>query len=504
MSTRLSTSALKTLSSHIPVPKYSRTKPAAIVHVGVGNFCRAHLFENTHKYNQNCKGNEWLIHGVGVLNNSSEREAFKKMESSEYLYGLLTLPSKSAEIIGSMCSYDWVPNSAASLENAAQALSSPDSRIISLTITEKGYCTDTNGNIDFENADLMHDVQTLKGGDRASSFKTALGLVVEGLSRRQEANAGPITILSCDNLPSNGDALRSILSELISATRPELLEYTTNQVTFPNSMVDRITPGVTDDTVRLFEAETNVFDPLPVVAEDFTQWVVEDNFIAGRPKWEAVEENNILFVDDCEPYEAMKLGLLNASHTAMAYVSILAGHEKVDQSMGDEDVYNFVKTYMDMATSTVPDVPGVDLEEYKETLRYRFCNLSDDLSRLAQDGSKKMIGFVLPSLVIKLENGESTEQIAGVVASWICYLNQFPDLVDDPRSAELIDLGKLVVESCSRPCDGEAGEATRTFVHATLGGLTGTSEQFMAQIEEHVYDNQTKGAESLLQKSFSS
>merc|ERR1711991_129444 len=261
-----------------------------------------------------------------------------------------------------------------------------------------------------------------------------------------------------------------------------------------------ITPGVDKSTVRLFEETTNVFDPLPVVAEDFTQWVVEDNFIAGRPNWEAVEENNVLFVEDCEPYEAMKLGLLNASHTAMAYVSILAGHEKVDQSMGDERVYEFVKSYMDMATSTIPDVPGIDLEEYKKTLRFRFLNLSDDLSRLAQDGSKKMIGFVLPSLIIKLQRGEPIDQIAGVVASWVCYLNRFEDAVDDPRKSELIALGKLVVESCSQSHDEKVSASTRNFVSATLGDTVRDSDHFAMQLEKYVFEIEKYGPEKLLEK----
>ena len=267
----------------------------------------------------------------------------------------------------------------------------------------------------------------------------------------------------------------------------ELLAYVEENISFPNSMVDRITPGVTDETVSMFEKQTNVADPLPVIAEDFTQWVVEDNFLAGRPSWEDIEDNNILFVDDCEPYECMKLRLLNASHSAMAYLSILAGHTKVDEALTNDNVYQYVKSYMDMATSTVPDVPGIDVEEYKKILRFRFSNLSDDLSRLAQDGSKKMIGFILPSLEIKLQNNESTEQIASVIASWICYLNEMDENdIDDPRKNELIDLSRKIMSDSS---------TIKEFIHSTLGDHISKEEQFLQQIKKYLNIIENDGVE---------
>ena len=203
-----------------------------------------------------------------------------------------------------------------------------------LTTNKENKTTATNNN---------NNIATL-----SSSYKTSLGLLIEGLiQRKANESAGPVTILSCDNLPSNGDVLKSILLEFILKTdNDELLAYVEENISFPNSMVDRITPGVTDETVSMFEKQTNVADPLPVIAEDFTLWVVEDNFLAGRPSWEYIEDNNILFVDDCEPYECMKLRLLNASHSAMAYLSILAGHTKVDEALTNDNVYQYVKSYI--------------------------------------------------------------------------------------------------------------------------------------------------------------
>ena len=183
----------------------------------------------------------------------------------------------------------------------------------------------------------------------------------------------------------------------------------------------------------------------------------------------------------------MKLRLLNASHSAMAYLSILAGHTKVDEALTNDNVYQYVKSYMDMATSTVPDVPGIDVEEYKKILRFRFSNLSDDLSRLAQDGSKKMIGFILPSLEIKLQNNESTEQIASVIASWICYLNEMDENdIDDPRKNELIDLSRKIMSDSS---------TIKEFIHSTLGDHISKEEQFLQQIKKYLNIIENDGVE---------
>ena len=209
-----------------------------------------------------------------------------------------------------------------------------------------------------------------------------------------------------------------------------------------------------------------------------------------------------MFVEDCEPYECMKLRLLNASHTAMAYVSILAGLEKVDDSMGDESVYGYVKSYMDMATSTVPRVPGIDLEEYKSVLRFRFSNLSDDLSRLAQDGSKKMVGFVLPSLEIRLEKQQSTEIIATVVASWVHYLTKHANVVDDPRKDELVSLATAIMASVS--CKDKEGTrlATTGFIRSTLGEHIAQEDKFVKEVESYIYLIDHNGAKTAVLDKF--
>ena len=512
---KLSASALKTISKRVRVPNYKRDAVPGIVHFGVGNFCRAHLFEYTHHFNNQTVGSvptadePWLIHGVGVIDNDYEKESFEKMESSDFLYGLLTLPSNQSEVIGSLCSYDWAPRSSAALTSAIDSISRCETKIISLTITEKGYCMDIDGSLDFSNPDVLHDVQFLTSnqdsrGNTTPCFKTSLGLLIEGLRQRMKnRSAGPVTIMSCDNLPSNGKVLKSILVDFIKRTKNlKLLNYVEENITFPNSMVDRITPGVTEESILLFEKETNIADPWPVIAEDFTQWVVEDNFVAGRPSWEAIEGSNILFVEDCEPYECMKLRLLNASHTAMSYVSILAGLEKVDDSMADESVYGYVKSYMDMATSTVPEVPGIDLEEYKSVLRFRFSNLSDDLSRLVQDGSKKMVGFVLPSLEIRLEKQQSTEIIATVVASWVHYLTKHANDIDDPRKDELVSLATGILDSVS--CEDNEGTrlATTGFIRSTLGEHIAQEDKFVKEVESYIYLIDQNGAKTAVLDKF--
>lgn len=246
----LSASTIKTISKYVNnIPKYKRNVVPSIVHFGVGNFCRAHLFQNTHRVNNQITDSEctpsqpWLIHGIGVLNNDIERDAFEKIKSSNFLYGLLTLPSKNSEIIGSLCSYDWVPYSDSSLHNAINSIAQPETKIISLTITEKGYCMDIDGNLDFSNPDVLHDVKLLVDKNKTSScFKTSIGLLVEGLNQRKNnKSAGPLTLLSCDNLPSNGNVLKSILVAFVKKTgNIDLLDYVEKSLSFPNLIIIKI------------------------------------------------------------------------------------------------------------------------------------------------------------------------------------------------------------------------------------------------------------------------
>ena len=390
----------------------------------------------------------WNIHGVGIRDVEEEKSMFRKLKEQDGLYGLLGLPSGEACVVKSVTQLSHIPSGGPSFQHVMADAIDHRTKILSLTVTEKGYCQDASGDLDTSLEDVRHDIMLIKRSMNQSDFETlrrdpcrtyiflsnvkkklyahsithththtgtALGLIASCLSLRDRfgENKAPITLLSCDNLPHNGNVLRRLVTQISEEINYDgLTQYVHDdtRVSFPNSMVDRITPATTEETVETFAEYVQDKDSRcqwPVIAEDFTQWVLEDDFVAGHPSFEQFED--IHFVDNVAPYEDMKLRLLNGSHTAMAYMSRLAGLTHVDEAMKDSDIERFVSSYMDDATCSVPQVPGIDLEEYKRSLKSRFSNkaISDLLERLCQDGSKKMVGFVLPVrtfLVFTLES----------------------------------------------------------------------------------------------------
>ena len=391
----------------------------------MGNFFRSHLARNVDRVNESVARSEerWTIHGGGIRDVEEERSMFRKLKEQDGLYGLLGLPSGEACVVKSVTQLSHIPSGGPSFQHVMADAIDHRTKILSLTVTEKGYCQDASGDLDTSLEDVRHDIMLIKRSMNQSDFetlrrdpcRTALGLIASCLSLRDRfgENKAPITLLSCDNLPHNGNVLRRLVTQISEEINYDgLTQYVHDdtRVSFPNSMVDRITPATTEETVETFAEYVQDKDSRcqwPVIAEDFTQWVLEDNFVAGHPSFEQFED--IHFVDNVAPYEDMKLRLLNGSHTAMAYMSRLAGLTNVDEAMKDSDIERFVSSYMDDATCSVPQVPGIDLEEYKRSLKSRFSNkaISDLLERLCQDGSKKMVGFVLPVrtfLVFTLES----------------------------------------------------------------------------------------------------
>jgi mannitol 2-dehydrogenase len=324
-------------------------------------------------------------------------------------------------------------------------LASPAIKIISLTVTEKGYYYDAAGDLDVEHPDVKADLQ-------GTTPRTTLGVLFHAAKERKAHNGSPITLLSCDNLPHNGDLLRHLLLQFAELKEPAVAGWIRNNTACPNSMVDRITPTVTRDTQNFVRKTFATDDRCPVVSEAYLQWVLEDTFINGRPQLETVavpvhlESQSVAvkvqFTGDVEPYEKLKMRLLNGSHSALAYVAYLMGARFVDDAMRDPVVRGFVQRYMDEITPTIPDVPGVDIGAYKVTLIERFANaaISDQVQRLAEDGSKKIRNFVVPPLTEQLVGGGSIQCSAFALAAWFRYLrgvdeqNMPIDIVDPLRT----------------------------------------------------------------------
>lgn len=409
------------------------TVTPGIVHFGVGNFHRSHQAMYLDRLIAAGGHNDWGIVGIGVMpNDVAMRDA---LAGQDYRYTLVEKHGDGhmeGREIASIRDYLFAPEDPAAV---LRCLTDPAIRIVSLTITEGGYNVDrTSGEFDLSSPMVERDLSD------PGNPETVFGYITEALRIRREKSTPPFTVMSCDNLPGNGDVARRSILTFAGALDASLASWIDEHVAFPNSMVDRITP-VTTDSDRAMVAETfDVEDAWPVVTEPFTQWVLEDHFCNGRP---AYEQAGVQIVDYVAPYELMKLRLLNASHQAMAYLGILRGHVFVHEAVADAEIERFLRRYLREARSTLHPVPGIDVDEYIESLFGRFRNayIADTLARLAVDASDRIPKFVLPAIRDNLAAGRPIDAGVAVIAHWAKYLTVAENVVD-PLAAELIERAK--------------------------------------------------------------
>ncbi len=303
-------------------------------------------------------------------------------------------------------------------------------RIVSITVTEKAYGIDpTTGGLDHQHPAIVADLM------RPEEPIGVIGLIVEGLAQRRSAGLPPFTVLCCDNLPTNGRVVRRLVIEMAARRDATLADWISEFGAFPSTMVDRIVPAATDDARQRTAALLGAEDRLALETEPFMQWVIEDDFISGRPAWEAA---GALFVGDVEPYEKMKLRLLNGAHSMTAYLGQLAGLDYVRDVMAIAQYQNRVGQQMQAAARTLDPVPGIDLEAYQEQLIRRFANptIAHRTRQIAMDGSQKLPQRIFAAAVDDLGAGHDGADFAYATALWIAYVLQTPD-VDDPRRDEL-------------------------------------------------------------------
>lgn len=401
--------------------KYNReqVKPG-ILHIGVGNFHRAHEEYYTNLLLENPDQQNWGICGAMLLPSDEHLYHALKNQANEYTLTVCGRDGKDeAYLIGSLVELIWgIENPEAVIAKIADK----NIRIITLTITEGGYNIEkATGEFMLEDELIKHDLQN------PQTPKTTFGFIAEGLRRRKAAGNGAVTILSCDNLQHNGNTARKAFTSFIEAQDKELAAWVNENVTFPNSMVDRITPATRPEDIARLNAKNGTSDEAPVYCEDFIQWVIEDNFVAGRPAWEKV---GVEFTDDVTAYENMKLSLLNASHTLLSYPSFLSGYRKVDDAMHDERIARFVRTFMDVDITPYVPAPGnADLELYKQTLIERFGNrsVSDQLARLCFDGISKFPVYIMPNLIKMIRDHADLTRLAYLFAAYRHYLKYKTD-----------------------------------------------------------------------------
>ena len=411
----LTMASLSSLDPVVAVPGYDRgSVRAGIVHLGVGAFHRAHQALYLDRLMNDGKALDWGIVGVGVLPGDARmRDA---LAAQDCLYTLVEKSpdgSQQARVIGSIVEYLLAPDDP---EAVVERMADPAIKIVSLTVTEGGYNFHAvTGEFQADDPGVVHDLEP------GAAPKTTFGLVVEALDRRRQRGVPPFTVLSCDNIQGNGDAARRSFTAFARLKDPKLGEWVEQEVRFPNCMVDRITPVTTDDDRAALAERFGLEDNWPVVCEPFTQWVLEDKFSLGRPP---VEDAGAQVVEDVEPYELMKLRLLNASHQGLCYLGYLAGYRLVHDVCQDPLFAEFLLAYMDReATPTLHDVPGIDLHAYKRELVERFSNpqVRDTVARLCAESSDRIPKWLLPVIRHNLEHDGEIDRAVLVVAAWARY-----------------------------------------------------------------------------------
>ncbi|OLF84840.1 MULTISPECIES: mannitol dehydrogenase family protein [Marinobacter] len=433
---KLNNSALDQLSPEVSVPAYERSNlRQGIVHIGVGGFHRAHEAVYTHQLLQAGGSPDWSICGVGLR--EGDRAMHQVLSAQDHLYTLIELGAdrtNTLSVIGSITGFMFAPEEQ---DAVIEKMVSSEVKIVSLTITEGGYNVDDNtGRFNENHPDVLHDLEN------PQQPRTVFGYLTEALCRRRERNLPPFTVLSCDNLPENGQVARSALLSFARLRDADLAGWIGEKVSFPSSMVDRITPGTHDKHRQWLKDNYDLEDGWPVICEPFYQWVLEDDFCNGRPEWEAV---GVQFTDDVAPYERMKIRLLNASHSAMAYLGYLSGYRYTHEVMADDRFSRFIRSFMDEdVTPILGEISGIDVPAYKQTLVERFSNpqMGDELARLCMDGSSKIPKFLVPTVQTLVNEGRPLSRVAMIIASWALYLRGKdekgqPHEINDPMAPRL-------------------------------------------------------------------
>jgi mannitol 2-dehydrogenase len=487
---KLNKQNLSQLAQNIARPDYSPSETTqGIAHIGVGGFHRAHQAFYTDALMNKGEGHDWSICGIGLRpEDLGVRDALKGQDYLYTLYELGDTDDTETRIIGAI---SGMLLAADSIQALIDKLASAEIRIVSLTITEGGYCIDdSSGEFMAHLPQIQHDLA------HPSEPTTVFGLLCAALSRRRANGIPAFTLMSCDNLPHNGAVARKALLAFAALRDADLHDWINVNVSFPNAMVDRITP-MTSTAHRLqLHDEQGIDDAWPVVCEPFVQWVLEDKFVSGRPAWEKV---GVQFTDDVTPYEEMKIKLLNGSHLALTYLGALKGYRFVHETMNDPLFVEYIRTYMDLdVTPQLAPVPGIDLTVYKDTLIERFSNqaIADQLERVCSDGSSKFPKFTVPTINRLILDGGNMDRASLVVAAWALYLqgsqgeNGVEYKIVDPRA----DFCKALV------ADEVLITQRLLEVEEIFGAAIPQSAEFVASFEKNLNSLKQLGVSKTLEK----
>jgi len=473
MATPLSEANLGRLAPQIARPGYSRAGlTSGILHVGLGNFHRAHQAVYLDDLIAKGGASGWGILGAGVMPGDAAMRA--DLEGQDWLYSVSEQDADgdAVRVIGAMTGFLPVePGHGAII----RALADPGIRILSLTVTEGGYFMDpSKGGFDADHPSIRADIAS------PDQPATVFGAIVAGLRARRAAGAKPFTVMCCDNLPHNGAVTRGVVMGVAEAQDPELAKWIADLVTFPNGMVDRITPATSAERRAALARDHDLDDQRPVFCEPFRQWVLEDNFCDGRPDLDAV---GVQFVPDVAPFEHMKIRILNGGHAVIAYPAGLLDIEYVHEAMAHPLVAGFLeKVERDEIVPMVPPVPDTSLDGYLQLIRDRFGNprIGDTIRRLCLDGSNRQPKFIVTSIVDNRKAGRPVPGLALESALWCRYCAGTSDsgaviAPNDPNWNRLTDLAKAAKSDPARwlamgEVYGDLGQ-DRVFAEAFAGWL---------------------------------
>src|ERR1700727_1221718 len=405
---------LHSQSQHIDVPTYDRsTLQRGVVHIGAGNFHRAHQAVYFDDLANSGISNQWGVTGISLR--SSDVKDVLSAEDGLYTVVERGHEGETARVVGSIGSVHYAPNDGAAVR---AALADPHTRIVSLTITSNGYFLNpVTDEFDAGHPDVRADLVAYGG------YATAWGYLAEALDQRRRAGIPPFTVLCCDNIPGDTQPARRALVSFAALKDRGLARWIDTHVAFPSTMVDRITPQTSKSERKFVEQTFGVADKWPVVTEPYRQWVIEDSFSNGRPPLDLVGAE---FVADVSDHKLVKTRLLNGSHIALGCLATLAGYQRTDEAMRDRVIFDYVeKLLRDEIQPLLPAVPGMNTPEYRASLLSRLSNprMSDQLSRLARRGSSKIAQFVLASLQEAVAQGRPHTLLMLAVAGWARYMH---------------------------------------------------------------------------------
>lgn len=410
----MKTIATSTLPDNVQLPQYDRQQlRSRIVHFGFGAFHRAHQALLTDRV-LNAKGGDWGLCEISLF---SGDVLMSQLRAQDHLYTVLEKGADGNQPIVIGAVHECLNAKLDSLAAIIEKFCEPQVAIVSLTITEKGYCIDpATGRLDVTQPRIVHDLEN------PAEPHSAPGILVEALHRRRERGLAPFTVLSCDNIPDNGHVVKNAVLGMAQKRSPELAEWIAEHVSFPGTMVDRIVPAATEESLAEITATLGVEDPCAISSEPFIQWVVEDNFVAGRPEWELAGAQ---MVSDVLPWEQMKLRMLNGSHSFLAYLGYLAGYDHISDCMQDEDFRAAALQLMMQEQAPTLRITGVDLQAYADSLITRFTNpaLKHRTWQIAMDGSQKLPQRMLEGIRVHLERESQWPLLALGVAGWMRYVS---------------------------------------------------------------------------------